>query len=72
MKNATDHLLAHHRSTMITVNPEPIDLDAIQTDLADVDIALQRLEDGTYWTCEITGARIDDSVLTEKPTARRA
>jgi RNA polymerase-binding transcription factor DksA len=57
---------------MNTVNPEPLDLDAIQADLADVDIALQRLEDGTYWTCEITGAPIDDSVLAEKPTARRA
>jgi RNA polymerase-binding transcription factor DksA len=57
---------------MITVNPEPIDLDAIQADLADVDIALQRLEDGTYWTCEITGAPIDDNVLATKPTARRA
>lgn len=57
---------------MITVNPEPIDLDAIQADLADVDTALQRLEDGTYWTCEVTGAPIDDNVLAAKPTARRA
>ena len=57
---------------MNTVNPEPLDLDAIQADLADVDIALQRLEDGTYWTCEITGAPIDDNVLATKPTARRA
>jgi RNA polymerase-binding transcription factor DksA len=57
---------------MNTVNPEPIDLDGIESDLADVDIALQRLEEGTYWTCEITGTPIDDSVLAEKPAIRRA
>jgi RNA polymerase-binding transcription factor DksA len=57
---------------MITVNPEPIDLDRIEADLAAADVALQRLEDGTYWTCEITGAPLDDSVLAENPTTRRA
>jgi RNA polymerase-binding transcription factor DksA len=57
---------------MRTVNPEPLDLDRIQSDLADVETALARLEAGTYWTCEITGAPIDDSVLAEQPTRRRA
>ena len=57
---------------MNTVNPESIDLDRIEADLADVDVALQRLEDGTYWTCEITGAPIDDVALAENPTTRRA
>jgi RNA polymerase-binding transcription factor DksA len=57
---------------MNTVNPEPIDLDGIESDLADVDIALQRLDEGTYWTCEITGAPIDDGILAEKPAVRRA
>jgi RNA polymerase-binding transcription factor DksA len=57
---------------MNTVNPESIDLDQIAADLADVDIALQRLEDGTYWTCEVTGAQIDDHVLAQQPTTRRA
>lgn len=57
---------------MNTVNPESIDLDRIEADLADVDTALQRLEEGTYWTCEITGAPIDDASLAENPTTRRA
>ncbi|MEY4081527.1 MAG: hypothetical protein RL430_1957 [Actinomycetota bacterium] len=39
-------------------NGTAIDLDRIEQDLADVDVALGRLEDGTYWTCEVTGAEI--------------
>ena len=48
-----------------------IDLDRIEQDLADVDIALGRLEDGTYWTCEVTGAEIPAEKLAENPTLRR-
>ena len=48
-----------------------IDLDAIETDLADVEIALARLEAGTYWTCEISGQALPDTLLDDKPTARR-
>jgi RNA polymerase-binding transcription factor DksA len=48
-----------------------LDLDAIETDLADVEIALARLETGEYWTCEITGQPLPDSVLEQRPTARR-
>ena len=50
----------------------PIDLDRIEQDLADVDVALGRLEDGTYWTCEVTGAEIPAEKLAENPTLRRA
>jgi RNA polymerase-binding transcription factor DksA len=57
---------------MRNVNPEPLNLDRIEADLADVEIALSRLEEGTYWTCEITGAPIGDDVLAQQPTARRA
>ena len=57
---------------MRDVNPEPLDLDRIEADLADVDIALERLDAGTYWTCEITGAPIDDNTLAARPTTRRA
>jgi len=53
-----DHDLAH-------------DLDAIETDLADVEVALSRLELGTYWTCEVTGQELDDDLLEVRPTARR-
>ena len=52
--------------------PTPLDLDAVETDLADVEIALARLESGTYWTCEITGQALSDELLAQRPTARRA
>lgn len=53
-------------------NGTAIDLDRIEQDLADVDVALGRLEDGTYWTCEVTGAEIPAEKLAENPTLRRA
>ena len=49
----------------------PIDLDAIEQDLADVETALARLDAGTYWTDEITGAPIADAVLEANPLTRR-
>ena len=48
-----------------------LDLDAIETDLADVEIALARLETGQYWTCEVTGRPLGDALLESRPTARR-
>jgi RNA polymerase-binding transcription factor DksA len=55
-----------------TPAPVPaLDLDAIATDLADVEVALTRLEAGTYWTCEVTGRDLPDDLLAERPTARR-
>ena len=49
----------------------PVDLDAIAADLADVELALSRLEAGTYWTDEVTGEPLPDDVLAASPTARR-
>lgn len=49
---------------------ESIDLDAIEADLTDVQTALERLNDGTYWTDEVTGETIPDDVLAAHPTAR--
>lgn len=49
----------------------PLDLDAIEKDLADVEHALQRLEDGSYWTDEVTGGHLDPQLLAQRPTARR-
>ena len=49
----------------------PLDLDAIERDLADVEIALTRLDAGTYWTDEVTGAELPSELLAAKPTARR-
>jgi len=50
----------------------PLDLDAIELDLADVEVALTRLDEGTYWTDEVTGEAISNDVLAQHPTARRA
>jgi RNA polymerase-binding transcription factor DksA len=51
---------------------EPLDLDRIERDLAGVESALGRLDDGTYWTDELTGQPIPDDVLAADPVARRA
>ncbi len=48
-----------------------LDLDAIELDLADVEIALARLDAGTYWTDEVTGAELPRDLLAANPTARR-
>jgi hypothetical protein len=49
---------------------EPLDLDAIERDLAGVEAALRRLDDGTYWTDEITGHPLPDDLLARDPVAR--
>ncbi len=46
-------------------------LDRLANDLEAVASALTRLEAGTYWSDEISGELIDDSVLAADPTARR-
>jgi RNA polymerase-binding transcription factor DksA len=54
------------------VNPEsPLDLDTMERDLADVEFALGRLDNGTYWNDEITGEPIEPGHLAANPTARR-
>jgi len=50
----------------------PLDLDGIERDLADVEVALARLDAGTYWTDEVTGAELPAELLAAQPTARRA
>ena len=53
------------------MNDSPLNLDAIEADLAGVDVALSRLDDGSYWTDEVSGAPLDASLLETHPTARR-
>lgn len=71
------HATCDYASVMSSFEPEqpvataPIDLDAIERDLADVETALARLDAGTYWTDEITGAPIADAVLEAHPLTRR-
>jgi len=48
-----------------------VDLDAIERDLADVEVALARLDAGTYWTDEVTGDPLPHDLLAADPTARR-
>ena len=49
------------------------ELDALRTveaELADVELALRRLDDGTYGRCEVCDGAIDDARLAEAPAAR--
>lgn len=48
-----------------------IDLEMIERDLAGVEAALRRLDDGSYWTDEITGEPLDERLLLADPVARR-
>jgi RNA polymerase-binding transcription factor DksA len=50
----------------------PESLDRLADDLAGVERALERLEDGSYWTDEVTGEALPDELLATDPTARRA
>ena len=50
---------------------EPLDLERIGQDLDGVEAALRRLDDGTYWTDEVTGATLPDELLAADPVARR-
>lgn len=54
------------------VAPAPLDLDAIERDLEGVEVALARLDAGTYWSDEITGAALPAELLEQHPTARRS
>ena len=49
-----------------------LDLDTVERDLAGVEAALERLDQGTYFTDEVTGEPIPLEVLETNPTARRA
>lgn len=48
-----------------------LDLARIEHDLAGVEAALRRLDDGTYWTDEVTGEPLDETLLLADPVARR-
>ena len=46
-------------------------VDLIERDLNDVDVAMDRLEKGTYFSDEITVAPMQTDFLTANPLARR-
>jgi RNA polymerase-binding transcription factor DksA len=45
-------------------------LESLEADLAEIEAALQRLEDGSYGFDEVTGEPIDRARLEAHPTAR--
>lgn len=61
---------AHDDGARDTSTRAPVDLERIERDLAGVEAALTRLDDGTYWTDEVTGQPIPDEVLEADPVAR--
>ncbi len=36
-----------------------------------MELALDRLDAGTYWTCEVSGEDLPDELLTSNPVVRR-
>jgi hypothetical protein len=46
-------------------------LDQLADDLAGVERALERLEDGSYWIDPVSGEPLTEDVLTDDPTPRR-
>ena len=44
---------------------------AIESDLNDVDAAMERLEKGTYFNDEVTGVPLQTQFLVSNPLARR-
>jgi len=45
-------------------------LEQVEAELADVEHAMRRLDDGTYGTCEVCGSAIPDERLEALPAAR--
>jgi len=60
-----------HPSTPPAVEraPDLASLTKIEGELAEVERALARLDDGSYRTCGVCGATIDDARLEADPTA---
>jgi DnaK suppressor protein len=45
-------------------------LDQVRSELDDVEVALRRLEDDSYGTCEACGGHVGHELLAESPAAR--
>ena len=65
-------VMAHDTSPNFgTASNSALDLDEIHTNLDAVEIALVRLENGTYFSDEITVKPLDEQLLSDNPIARR-
>jgi RNA polymerase-binding transcription factor DksA len=62
-----------HPSTPSPVEraPDLTILTAVEGELADVERALGRLDEGTYGSCEVCGEAIDDERLAAEPATAR-
>jgi len=69
---AEQHDEPQAETTQVAPAAAPLDLDGIERDLADVEIALTRLDAGTYWADEVTGEELSAELLATHPTARTA
>ena len=49
---------------------DPRAIDALESEVAGVIRALERLADGTYGTCEVCASPLGAAVLVEHPAAR--
>ena len=71
VNESTEHGGLYHMEDMARMKRAFEDKN-IAKERADVERALERLEDGSYFTDEITGAALSDDVLASRPTARHA
>jgi RNA polymerase-binding transcription factor DksA len=53
------------------VAPDDSPLPQVAADLDGVEVALARLDDDSYFTCEVCGEPIPGSLLSAAPTGRR-
>ena len=53
------------------VDRDEVDLETIAAELDGVERALERLDDGSYWTDEVSGEPIPDDELARNPITRR-
>ncbi len=45
-------------------------LDEVEAELAEVELALERLDDGTYGRCDVCHRPLPDELLVEAPASR--
>jgi hypothetical protein len=73
----TEQTVTYFAASEARVEPErepaapALDLEQITRDLEGVAMALARLDDGTYWTDEVTGEPLAEELLAADPVARR-
>lgn len=68
--NHYDQHPADHGSELFEREKDLAILESLEVDLAEIEAALQRLDEGTYGIDEVTGAPIDPERLDALPAAR--